>query len=140
MTNKTSPQDRDAPARNRSRMNYALWAVQVLLAILFLLAGGMKLVMSMAELTKNTPLPGPFLKFIGVAEIFGAIGLILPGLLRIQQRLTPVAAVCLEIIMIGATVMTVATQGVAPAVVPFVTGLGLAFVIYGRRSGRSAPL
>ena len=121
-----------------SKMHYALWALQGLLAILFLFAGGAKLAIPMAELAKQTPLPGPFLKFIGVAEIVGAIGLILPGLLRIQEYLTPLAAACLEVIIIGAVVTTVVAQGVGPAILPFVTGLLLPVVIYGRWSGRGS--
>jgi len=132
MTKKAMEQPGDDSVSKRPGLNYALWIVQGLLGLLFLLAGGMKLVMSMAELTKNTPLPGPFLKFIGVAEVLGAIGLILPRLLRIRQGLTPLAAAGLVIIMIGATVVTVATQGVAAALLPLVTGLLSLFVVYGR--------
>ena len=113
-------------------MTYALWIVQVLLALLFLFAGGMKLVLPLEELTAQMPLPGPFVRFIGVAEVLGAIGLILPGLLRIRPGLTPLAAAGLVIIMIGATVLTLADGGVAPALIPLVVGLLLAFVAYGR--------
>ena len=49
-------------------MNIALWVVQALLAALFLFAGGMKFVMSIEEMTKQVPLPGWFLHFIGVAK------------------------------------------------------------------------
>ena len=84
-------------------MTYALWIVQVLLALLFLFAGGTKLIQPIEVLTQQTPLPGLFVRFIGVAEVLGAIGLILPGLLRIRPWLTPLAAIGLGIIMIGAT-------------------------------------
>jgi hypothetical protein len=83
-------------------------------------------------MTKQMPLPGLFLRFIGVCEALGAIGLILPGLLRIRQGLIPLAAAGLVIIMIGATVLMLATGGVAPALMPLVTGLLAAFVVYGR--------
>src|SRR5262249_42712694 len=116
-------------------MTYTLWTVQGLLALLFLFAGGMKLVMPIAELTKQMPLPGLFVRFIGVAEVLGAMGLILPGLLRIRQALTPLAAAGLVIIMIGATALTVAGGQVAPALLPVVVGLLLAFVAY-RRSAK----
>ena len=49
-------------------MTYALWIVQGLLALLFLFAGGMKLVLPLEELTAQMPLPGLFVRFIGVAE------------------------------------------------------------------------
>src|SRR6266536_4128532 len=85
-----------------------LWIVQGLLALAFLFAGGMKLILPIEEMTKQTPLPGLFLRFIGVAEVLGAVGLILPGLLRIRPGLTPLAAAGLVIIMLGATVVTLA--------------------------------
>jgi len=116
-----------------------LWTVQGLLAAIFLFAGGMKLAMPLAVLAKMSPLPAAFLKFIGVAEVSGAIGLILPGLLRIRPSLTPFAAAGLVIIMIGATVVTLATGQVAPALIPLVVGLLAAFVAYGRRQPVAAP-
>ncbi len=119
-------------------MNYALWIVQGLLALLFLFTGGMKLVLPIEELTKQMPLPGWFVRFIGVAEVLGAIGLILPGLLRIRPGLTPLAAAGLVILMIGATVFTLATADIALALIPLVVGLLSAFVAYGR--WRLAPL
>ncbi len=81
------------------------------------------------------PLPGLFMRFIGVAEVLGAIGLILPGLLRIRPGLTPLAAAGLVIIMIGATVVTLMGGSVAMALIPLiplVVGLLAAFVVYGR--------
>jgi hypothetical protein len=78
------------------------------------------------------PLPGPFLRFIGVAEVLGAIGLILPGLLGIRPGLTPLAAAGLVIIMIGATGLNLAGGDVVPALIPLVVGLLSAFVAYGR--------
>jgi uncharacterized membrane protein YphA (DoxX/SURF4 family) len=115
-------------------MNYALWIVQGLLALIFLFAGGIKLVMPIDELMAQMPLPLPglFVQFIGVAEVLGALGLILPGLLRIRPGLTPLAAAGLVVIMIGATAYTLAAGDVAPALIPLVVGLFAAFVAYGR--------
>jgi hypothetical protein len=113
-------------------MIYALWIDQGLLALLFMFAGGMKLVMPLENLAGPIQLPGAFLRFIGVAEVLGAIGLILPGLLRIRPGLTPVAAGGLVVIMIGATVLTLASGDVAMALIPLVVGLLSAFVAYGR--------
>src|SRR5256712_1466462 len=109
-------------------MPHALWTVKGLLALFFLWAGGIKLVLPLEKLTGPIPLPGPFLRFIGVAEVLGAVGLILPGLLRIRPGLTPLAAAGLVIIMIGATVITLAVGDVAPALIPLVVGLLSAFV------------
>jgi len=86
-----------------------LWTIQVLLAALFLLAGGMKLVSPTAALTQQVTLPGPFLRFIGVAEVLGALGLVLPGLLRLRTGLTPIAAAGLVIIMAGAVRVAMAS-------------------------------
>lgn len=119
-------------------MNRLLWVVQALLALLFLFAGGAKLAMSAADLTAQTPLPAAFLRFIGVMEILGGIGLVLPGLLHIQVKLTPLAAAGLIVIMIGAVIVTIQTMGVAMAIAPFVTGVLASFVAYGR--WRLAPL
>jgi DoxX-like family len=113
-------------------MTYALWIVQGLLALIFLFSGGMKLVLPLETLTAQMPLPGLFVRFLGAAEVLGAIGLILPGLLRIRPGLTPLAAVGLVIIMIGATVLTLAGGEVVPALIPLVVGLLSAFVAYGR--------
>ena len=113
-------------------MKYVLWTVQVLLAALFLFAGGMKLILPIAEMTKQMAMPGWFLRFIGVAEILGAIGLILPGLLRIRPSLTPLAAMGLTIIMIGATVVSLKIGPATIALIPLATGLSTAFVAYGR--------
>jgi len=113
-------------------MNAALWIVQGLLALIFLFAGSLKLIMPLKTLTAQLPLPGPFIRPLGVAEVLGAIGLILPGLIRIQPSPTPLAAGGLVIIMIGATVLTLAGGQVAPALFPLGIGLLSAFVVYGR--------
>ncbi|PYO40678.1 MAG: DoxX family protein [Gemmatimonadetes bacterium] len=121
----------DMPVMTK-RTRVALWILQGLLAALFLFAGGFKLAMPLAALAKVSPLPAAFLKFIGAAEVAGALGLVLPGLLRIRTGLTPLAAAGLVIIMAGATTVTVATQGVAPAVLPLVVGILAATVARGR--------
>ncbi len=122
-------------------MNYVLWIVQGLLALIFLFTGGTKLILPIEVLTEQTPLPGLFVRFLGVAEVLGAIGLILPGLLRIWPVLTPLAASGLVIIVTGATVLTlvgVVPVGAAMALIPLMVGLLSAFVAYGR--WRLAPL
>jgi uncharacterized membrane protein YphA (DoxX/SURF4 family) len=118
-------------------MNVVLWIIQVLLALLFMFAGVTKLVLPIEEMTKQMAMPGLFLRFLGVVEVLGALGLVLPGLLRIKPGLTPLAAALLVIVMIGATVISL-KMGVSAAVIPFVTGVLLAFVAYGR--WRLAPI
>ena len=122
-------------------MNIVLWIIQVLLTLLFLFAGGTKLFMSEAALKQMTPpnsivLPILFLRFIGLCEILGALGLILPGITRIRRGLTPFAACGLLIIMIGAVVITVMGLGAAAAITPLVAGVLCAVVAYGRRDWR----
>lgn len=119
-------------------MNTVLWIVQGLLAALFLFGGVMKLVMPLEQMQGPVPLPGLFLRFIGVVETLGGLGLILPGLLRIRPGLTPLAAAGLVIIMIGATVIGLKTGDVGMTLIPFVVGLFAAFVAYGR--WRLAPI
>jgi hypothetical protein len=110
-----------------------LWTIQALLALVFLFAGGVKLVLPVEALTKQMPmLSGGFLRFVGICEVLGGLGLILPGLLHIRPGLTPLAAAGLVGIMIGAVVVTLMTVGVAMALFPFVVGLLAAFVAFGR--------
>jgi len=120
-------------------MNIILWILQILLGLLFLFAGGTKLVMSGEALTQqmastnSVMLPIWFLRFIGVVEVLGGLGLILPGLAKFRRSLTPLAAVGLTIIMIGAVVLTVMGPGVGMVIVPLVVLILCALVAYGRR-------
>jgi uncharacterized membrane protein YphA (DoxX/SURF4 family) len=119
-------------------MNALLWVLQGLVGLLFLFSGGTKLVMSTEAMQKMSPpnsimLPGWFVKFIGVMEILGGLGLILPGLTKIRRNLTPLAAIGLLIIMIGAVVITLMGPGVGAAIIPFVVGILCAVIAYGRR-------
>lgn len=117
----------------RKGLHVTLWVVQVLLALLFLFGGAMKFIMPIEEMTKQMPsMSGTFLHFIGVCEILGGLGMVLPGLLKIKTGLTPLAAAGLVIIMIGAVVVSYQVQGAKGAVLPLVTGLLAAFVAYGR--------
>jgi uncharacterized membrane protein YphA (DoxX/SURF4 family) len=114
------------------KTNIFLWTVQGLLSALFLFAGSMKLVTPVAALEQQAHMSGVFLRFIGVCELLGALGLILPGLTRIRPNLTSLAAAGLVIIMAGATLITGATNGVATAVMPFMVGAFAAIVAGGR--------
>jgi uncharacterized membrane protein YphA (DoxX/SURF4 family) len=124
--------------RRERKTNAILWAIQAVLALLFLFAGGMKLVAPPEMLKGPVEFPVLFLRFIGVCEFAGGLGLILPGLLRIRTGLTPLAAAGLVVIMVGATATTVIGGMGAGAVVPFVVGILAASVAYGR--SRWVPL
>ncbi|MGH2608331.1 MAG: DoxX family protein [Tepidiformaceae bacterium] len=118
--------------RAASNSSRTLWATQAILAAIFLFAGVMKLVSPADTLADQSSLPVLFLRLIGLCETLGAIGLIIPGLLRIRTGLTPLAAAGLVVIMVGAVTVTVIEVGVAPAIVPFAVGLASAFVALAR--------
>jgi len=116
-----------------------LWIAQGVLAAMFLVAGAPKLIMSAAQMASPGPVQVPvlFVRFIGVCEILGAFGMILPGLTGIRPGLTPLAAGGLVIIMAGATVINI-MNGMATFAIPTaILGLMAAYVVYGRwyRSG-----
>jgi uncharacterized membrane protein YphA (DoxX/SURF4 family) len=121
-------------------MNILLWIIQCLLALLFIFAGSMKFVMSGEQMNAQSPffMPSIFLHFIGVCEILGGIGLILPSLLRIKPGLTPLAAAGLAIIMTGATVITLMGPMKGMVLTPLVACLLCIFVAWGR--WRLAPV
>ena len=113
--------------------NRALWIVQGLLAALFLFAGGMKLITPIEVLSVMSPFPGEFIRFIGICEVLGAVGLILPYALRILPGLTALAAASLVVIMVGATLTTLAIGGGLLALPTLAIGLLAALVAHGRR-------
>ena len=113
--------------------NTRLWTAQVVLAALFVFAGVFKLITPTATLEAQAHMSGAFIKFIGVCETLGAIGLIVPWLTKIRTELTPIAAAGLVIIMIGAvTVSLIQGVGVAAAF-PGVVGVLAFYVARGRR-------
>jgi hypothetical protein len=116
------------------RTNVILWTIQGLLALAFLFAGGMKLLTPTATLAQLVgSVPVALVRFIGVCEVTGALGLILPGLLKVRPTLTPLAAVGLVIIMSGA-VSAMITLGRAPeATAPAILGILAIIVVLGRR-------
>ena len=122
-------------------MSRALWIVQGLLALFFALASGApKLLLPLETL----PLPGPALRLIGVAEVLGALGLILPAVTGVRPGLVPLAASGLVLVTIGATVYQLAAGEPGNALFAVAVGLLCAFVAYGRwrlvpHRGRSRP-
>jgi hypothetical protein len=125
------------------KRNTVLWIAQGLLAVMFLFAGGSKLVMSAAQMTEQANAVGGmqppvvFIRFIGVCELLGAIGVIVPWLTGIRPGLTPLAAAGLVVIMLGATVVNLTTTVPALAIFTLILGLLAAFVAYGRGLGPS---
>src|SRR5579859_1363177 len=113
-----------------------LWTIQVVLALMFLFVGGIKLILPIQLLLAQMPmpLPGLFVRFIGLAEVAGGLGLILPGLTRIRPMLTPLAALGLVLDMIGATAYNLISGQIGAAVTTVVLGLICLAIAYGRRS------
>jgi DoxX-like family len=120
-------------------VNRLLWSLQLLLAAVFLFSGAFKLLAPIDVVQQQLPLPGAFIRFIGTVETLGAIGLVLPSVLRIRPSLTPLAAGGLVILMSGATVLTPSLVGaLLPALLPLALGVLAAGVAYGR--WRVAPI
>ena len=124
------------------RNNTVLWTLQILLAALYLFAGGFKIVASPEQMVASPADPIPsanmvlFLRLIGVFEVLGAIGLIVPGLTGIKRNLTSIAAGCLAFIMLGAIVVSIMQIGVSAAIMPLVVGLLDLVVMRGRQGWR----
>ncbi len=118
----------------RPAMLTTLQVMQAVLALFFLYGGLVKLVppdtLPGARLLAwlLSPLPKPLVVFTGITEMLGGLGLILPMYLRILPMLTPLAAIGLIMEMVGATIFIPFFYGLAPAAIPVVTGLLLAFV------------
>jgi uncharacterized membrane protein YphA (DoxX/SURF4 family) len=117
-------------------MKYALWIIQILLALAFLAAGFMKLVTPVEQLAQNmvwvNDVPVWLVRFIGLAELAGGLGLVLPALTRIQPQLTPLAGAGLALDMFLAAVFHL-SRGEFGFIVPNLVLLALAaFVAYGR--------
>lgn len=124
-------------------MNIVVWIVSGLLAAMFLMAGSMKLANSKEQLVADPkmgwaePFPEGLIKFIGAAEVAGALGLILPGVFDIATWLVPAAAIGLAVVMAGA-IVTHGRRGEWQNVVVTVVLLGLAVFVAVERIGPQA--
>lgn len=126
--------------RASRQLSVSLWTLQVLLALIFVMTGAMKVLMPAEMLEAQSPLPVILSRFVGLCELAGALGLILPGLLRIGPILTPLAAAGLVVLMICATILTPILISPDPVMMllPATVGFVAAFVGYARV--RLAPL
>jgi uncharacterized membrane protein len=118
-------------------MNIVLWIVQILLAVAFLLTGvnhafRTAQIRSQQGMSWVAAVPSPLMTFIGISEILGALGLVLPALTGAWTWLTPLAALGLAIIQalaIGFHVRRNETQNI---IANFILLVLAAFVAYGR--------
>jgi putative oxidoreductase len=126
MTNTTTPK----------ALNIALWVAQVVLGGMFIMAGVIKATTPIVDLVPQLPwagdMPEGLIRFIGISELLGGLGLILPALLRMKPILTPYAAIGLITIMVFAAVFHI-TRGEYSAIgFNFVLGAVAAFIAWGR--------
>jgi uncharacterized membrane protein YphA (DoxX/SURF4 family) len=118
-------------------MHFLLWIVQILLACAFGMAGVMKSTQPVEALVQGGmawagQMPLAIVRFIGVSELLGAIGLILPAATKIKPVLTPLAALGLLTIMILAMAFHLSRGEVQATPINIVLGGLAAFVAWGR--------
>jgi uncharacterized membrane protein len=116
-------------------MNAILWILQILLAVYFFITGVIHFIVppGLPEQLAWMYELSPGLHYIsGGAEILGALGLTLPGLTRIQTRLTPLAAFGLVLVMIGALIWHFPRAEAPNMVMNLVLAGLLGFIAYGR--------
>jgi uncharacterized membrane protein YphA (DoxX/SURF4 family) len=118
-------------------MNTLLWTLQIVLAVVFAGAGATKLILPRDQLARTLggwvdEFPAPLLKPLGLAELLGAVGLIVPPLVGIAPILTPVAASGLVVTMIGAIVTHARRREFPNVAVNVVLAIAAAVVAWGR--------
>ncbi len=126
-----------ATASKNNGFNIALWIVQVLLFAAFSISGSMKLTAPISQLSSTLPwtpeVPEMLVRFIGLAEAAGALGLLLPSISKIQPQLTPLAAIGLVIVMLLAVAFHIGRGEISMIMPSLILGLLCAFVAWGRR-------
>lgn len=124
-------------------MKYALWIAQVLLALAFIAFGSLKVITPYADYVQQQTWAGMFpawiILTIGILEVAGGLGLILPAVTRIAPFLTGWAAVGLALIMVGAMITHIIDGSYEGTVINLVLGGLAAFVAWGRLSARPIP-
>ena len=128
--------------QNSKGINISLWTTQGLLAAMYLMAGIMKSTTPVAELSAKmawvNDYPEAFIRFIGISEVLGALGILLPSLLRIQPKLTIWAGIGLALVQVFAIIFHIKYNEFNALGVNVVL-LGLAaFVAWGR--SKKAPI
>ena len=117
-------------------MHITIWMVQLLLAATLVWAGVMKLTEPIPTLASMWPwagqVPDALVRFTGLVDLLGATGLLLPALLRIQPRLTPIAAIGIVLLMVVASVFHIARGETTSIGFNIVVALLATFVAWGR--------
>lgn len=120
-------------------MNIALWIVAGLLAVVYVGSGGLKVIASKQRIAATGPAAGwtedfspPAIKAIGVLEILGGLGLVLPAALGIAPGLVPLAALGLAMIMVGAAVTRISRREYTLMLADLAYLVLIGFVLWGR--------
>lgn len=130
------PPDAVDPLHPSKVLNLVLWIAQLVLAVVFSLAGAMKLFTPMAELAHALPWTAAaapaLVRFIGLSELAGAVGLLLPSLTRVLPVLTPLAASCLMLVMLLAAAFHATRGELAALPISIILASLAAVVAWGR--------
>ncbi|MBL7784306.1 MAG: DoxX family protein [Chitinophagales bacterium] len=122
--------------QNSKVLNISLWVAQVLLSAMFLMAGVMKSTQPIEQLATSLPwvtqVPTGLVRFIGISELLGAIGLILPSILRIKPKLTVYAAIGIFTIMLFALIFHSSKGEFSVIGMNIILGLIAIFIAWGR--------
>lgn len=125
-----------ANQKSSKALNVALWVSQGLLAAMFIMAGTNKCFQTIDELSKMLPwatqVPEGLVRFIGISELLGGLGLLLPSILRIKPILTPIAAIGLVTIMVFASIFHISRGETSVIGINFVIMAIALFVAWGR--------
>lgn len=117
-------------------LNISLWIAQGLLAAMFLMAGIMKSTQPIEQLATSlswvSQAPSALVRFIGISEFLGGVGLLLPSLLRIKPILTPLAALGFFVIMILAFALHVFQGEYEVLGINVIIGAIALFIAWGR--------
>ena len=128
--------------RPSKALHLGLWVVQGLLGALFLAVGAMKATQPIAVLVDTlgwpAAVPAALVRVIGVAELLGALGLILPAATRVIPMLTPLAGVGLAMVMLLATILHISQGELGAVPLPLALGGLAGFVVWGRTA--KAPI
>lgn len=131
-----------APAARSKFLHWSLWGAQLLLALAFVMAGSMKTSTPYPELAQQmawvSAVPEGLVRIIGVSELLGGLGLILPAVTRIRPGLTPLAGAGLTLIMVVASGFHLSRGEIGTVPINVVLGGLAAFVAWGR--ARKAPI
>lgn len=129
-------------ARNKF-LHIGLWVVQVAIGLAFVMAGSMKTSTAYAELAAKmawvSAVPEGLVRIIGVSELLGGLGLILPAATRIKPWLTPLAAAALVLVMALALGFHLSRNETSVIPVNVVLGGLAAFVAWGRSRKEIIP-